>query len=959
MDELSWREVRHIVHEELERLPEKYRQPVILCYLEGRTQEEAARQLGWTAGAVRGMLTAGREILRQRLTKRGLTLAAPLFVGALFAKSTGTVLAKTTAHSAVLLVSGQPLGAGVSAQAVALAKSAMSCVVFTKLNVAVAVVLTASVVAAGAGVANYQGRDSQQAVAEQKDVAKAARVLPIKLANPAKSKEPHTDFYGDPLPDRAVARIGTMRFQHNKPRHDAFTVYSPDGKSLLVNDPVVGLRFWEPATGKEQRRIPLQGQDSIYSFAVAPDGKSIVTVNRSNRDSTFIQVWDFATGQEVRRIANDKDAFEHIAFSLDGKLIAIGGYKTVQIWQVADWQLKGQHSFDYVNTFVLLPDDKTLVTVGERFSWWDIESGREIKRFPQFQIRGASGPVVLSPDGKRIAGIGRYQSPWVLCLWNAATGELLREITLPRGGGWYEPCFSTDGQILTCGVFGDKAETLFFSAETGQELPRSPGQGALPLLAFSPDNKSFVTRRGGAVEVRDIATGELAAGVPRLPHYVMGTRFAADGKTLLMSFLGGSTATWEPLTGRQLTPFQAPPLQVDKKKANSTALSADLKKAALMDDQGVLHVWDPSTGKTLCQISDPKVADDDPEFSTDGSLLVVAHTDKRIRVWDLATGIAKCTLPPFGVAPARQSRALSPDGRSLAVASGPNQEQSIRLFNTATGNEVGRLQWDDASDEHCLLFSSDGKCLISGHGRKGVHKPNPPDDCLRLWDVATKREVRRIPILRPSDQSLWRGVRVLALSPSGRTLAADSVANVVLYELASGQEIARLDGEHSGPVWSITFSPNGRTLVGGSWDQTALVWDVTGICPDGKWAVRDTSPEELARLWSDLADANAAKAHRSMWTLVAAGRQAVPFLAKRLSEPRHVSSEPRLSGSGGQDVPWSKEELRILRALEALENLGTPEAWQLLETLAKGEPDAMQTQEARASLQRLRGRTRG
>jgi RNA polymerase sigma factor (sigma-70 family) len=810
MDELSWREVREIVHEELERLPEKYRQPVILCCIQGRTQEEAARQLGWTAGTLRGMLTRGRDLLRKRLTRRGLALTAPLFVGVLAPGTASAVLAKTTAHAAALLASGQPIGAGISAQAVALAKAGMSGVIFTKLNVAVAVLLTAGIITAGAGVASYQGRDSQQAVADKKDDARTPRVSPIKSTNPSKLKEPHADFYGDPLPDRAVARIGTMRFQHNKPRHDAFTVYSPDGKSLIVNDPVFGLRFWDPATGKEQRRIPSQGQDSIISFAVSPNGKSIVTVNRSNREATFIQVWDFATGQEVRRIANDKDAFEHVAFSLDSKMVAIGGSKVVQVFQTADWQLKGRLTFDYVNTFVFSPDNKTLVAAGLGFSWWDIATGQEIKRFPPPQVRSAaSGPVVLSPDGQRIAGIGRHSNPFTLCIWNAATGEMMRETPVPGGVSWYELSFSNDSQVLACGLFRAKRETLLFSAETGQPQTTSPGPANHAFITFSPDNKNFVTRLAGAVEVRDVATGQLAAGIPRLPDAVMSTRFAADGRTLMTSFLGGSTATWDPLTGRQLTPFQAPPLQADKKKMNSTALSADLRKAALMDDQGVLHVWDPSTGKTLCKISDPKVADDDPELPADGSFLVVAHTDKRIRVWDLATGTAKCTLPPFGVAPARQSRALSPDGRTLALAHDPKEEKAIRLYDTVTGNEVGRLHWDDASDATCLLFSADGICLFSGHGSPNLSKPNPPDDCLRLWDIASKREVRRIPILRPSDQSLWRSIRVLALSPSGRTLAVESLAKVILYEWASGQEIACFDGGHTGPVWSIAFAPNG------------------------------------------------------------------------------------------------------------------------------------------------------
>src|SRR5262249_12958250 len=79
----SWHEVQAVVDDELGRLPERYRTPLILCYLDGKTRDEAARQLGLTAGSLHGRLERGRQLLRQRLTRRGLTLSAALFATAL------------------------------------------------------------------------------------------------------------------------------------------------------------------------------------------------------------------------------------------------------------------------------------------------------------------------------------------------------------------------------------------------------------------------------------------------------------------------------------------------------------------------------------------------------------------------------------------------------------------------------------------------------------------------------------------------------------------------------------------------------------------------------------------------------------------------------------------------------------------------------------------------------------
>src|SRR5688572_14848779 len=70
--EASWREVRQILDDELARLPERYRLPLILCYLEGRSREEAAVELGYGDGRLKGLLERGRERLRARLIRRGL-----------------------------------------------------------------------------------------------------------------------------------------------------------------------------------------------------------------------------------------------------------------------------------------------------------------------------------------------------------------------------------------------------------------------------------------------------------------------------------------------------------------------------------------------------------------------------------------------------------------------------------------------------------------------------------------------------------------------------------------------------------------------------------------------------------------------------------------------------------------------------------------------------------------------
>ena len=119
----GWDDRDAILHEELVRLPEKYRTAVVLCDLEGLTQEQAARQLGWPDGTVRSRLARGRERLRERLTRRGMAPAVVFAGQSPLIDLTSVALVQSTVQGALRHVSGQALGsmaaAGVVPTAVA------------------------------------------------------------------------------------------------------------------------------------------------------------------------------------------------------------------------------------------------------------------------------------------------------------------------------------------------------------------------------------------------------------------------------------------------------------------------------------------------------------------------------------------------------------------------------------------------------------------------------------------------------------------------------------------------------------------------------------------------------------------------------------------------------------------------------------------------------------------------
>jgi RNA polymerase sigma factor (sigma-70 family) len=164
-DGLSWREVRQVLHDELGRIPERYREPLVMCFLEGATQQRAAARLGLAERTLRERLERGRELLRLRLARRGLGLAAILAVAAwpAVAVSAGVpaVLLDSTVKAATSVAGGAAASA-VSAKVTALTQGVLRTMFLTKLKIATAVLVAAVLVASGIGAVSFPALQAKQ-----------------------------------------------------------------------------------------------------------------------------------------------------------------------------------------------------------------------------------------------------------------------------------------------------------------------------------------------------------------------------------------------------------------------------------------------------------------------------------------------------------------------------------------------------------------------------------------------------------------------------------------------------------------------------------------------------------------------------------------------------------------------------------------------------------------------------
>jgi RNA polymerase sigma factor (sigma-70 family) len=200
--ELIWRDLRPALHEEVNRLPKKYRAPFVLCYLEGKTNEEAAQLLGCPKGTVLSSLSRARERLRKRLIRRGLTLSSGLLATVLAqntaAAAVPPALVSTTVKAALSFVASEAAAAGaVSASVSALTHGMLKTMFLTRLKIAATVCLTLSATGVGVGVLTHPALAIKQSDASQET---------RKVDTPKQQRDPDTDTAKKPGPEKDPAQ---------------------------------------------------------------------------------------------------------------------------------------------------------------------------------------------------------------------------------------------------------------------------------------------------------------------------------------------------------------------------------------------------------------------------------------------------------------------------------------------------------------------------------------------------------------------------------------------------------------------------------------------------------------------------------------------------------------------------------------------------------------------------------
>jgi RNA polymerase sigma factor (sigma-70 family) len=504
-----------ILDEELNKLPDKYRLPLVLFDLEGRPRKEVARHLKLPEGTLSSRLARARRMLAQRLRRRGVVLPGGSLAMVLGGGASACVplpLVSSTIKAVAAAAAGGAATAVISTRVAALTQGVLKAMFLTKLKVTTAALLVAGLLVCGLLSAGWSGAPNGALGQE-----------PV----PLKQLKPPTKAVPEQKPDDVTVAKPGAKIVHS-------LAYCNDGKTVALllakgEDPPAArsVVLWDVRKGKVQQTLEEFDKDApgrFYSVTASKDGTTIaVAAGGGGPGDGAIKVWDARTGKLVRTFEL-KAQVPAFALSRDGNKL-IGGA-------------------------VITNDDRA----GKLFVW-DVKTGEVLQTLEADNMLGYYA-AAISDDGKWIAGAGfdykkengmKVQDKGKVVIWEAETGTVKQAWTDGVVMTMSTVAFSPDGKLVAAGGL-DKKTIPVWDTQTGKlkhEL-KPEGDHAVLGLAFSPDGKTLasVGLKDARVWLWDLATGKARETLEGHRANVFCVAFSPDGRTLATGGDDGTLRFW-------------------------------------------------------------------------------------------------------------------------------------------------------------------------------------------------------------------------------------------------------------------------------------------------------------------------------------------------------------------------------------------------------------------------------
>ncbi|HEY2286656.1 MAG TPA: AAA family ATPase [Streptosporangiaceae bacterium] len=555
----------------------------------------------------------------------------------------------------------------------------------------------------------------------------------------------------------------------------------------------------------------------VTAVVSSPGGKTLAA---AYRDGT-IRLWDTASHRLVSTTTWG-GAADALAFTGSGKnpeALEVAGPTAIGAWnlagrgKIARHPLAGLTAVTGGRSAAFSRDGSKLATGGDdgNVRLWDVATEQEIGA-PMSSGLAPVEAVAFSPDGATVAA---GSSDGTAQLWDVTTQHEVGTTMTAGPAAIRALAFGPGGKVLAAG--GEDGDVRLWDAATQSQPGATMATGApVTALSFSRNGTTLATAEGnGSTELWSTASQEQtgAALAAQGSARVSALDFGPGAGLLVTGDATGTITLWNPAGFRQSSAPVVTGTPASPAAAGGHALAvlnARGEIIAVSGRRGTIRLRNARTGRTVGQPIITHQSVTGLALSPDGKLVAAIGTDGKARLWSVATrqptGIA------VAVGQARDALAFSPGGKTF-VTVGANG--TAALWSVATGHRVGALMNAGAPVSAgraaaAAAFSPDGRILATAD-----------DGSIRLWDTATRQQIGTPMTAGPGP------AYAVAFSPDGGTLAsADGDGTARLWDVATQQEIGTPMTAGPYPLYAVAFGPDGRTLATAGGDGALRSWDV-------------------------------------------------------------------------------------------------------------------------------------
>ncbi len=624
------------------------------------------------------------------------------------------------------------------------------------------------------------------------------------------------------------------------------------------------IELWDVQSNQLNATFESPGRDTLTTV-FSPNGKMLA----SSGFSGIIRLWETENGSH-RDISTPHEIVDRVMFSPDGNTLVSSRRADVRLWDTATGTFKfGLEDTTGVDNIIYSSDGSILFGIRRReVRFWDPETGKigmklEFDRLLNY----FNTPFDLSPDGKTFAIEGT--NDYTVDLYDTLTGQLKRSLTgdpayrkgkimsngVPKWvdyatKGVVSVAFSPDGQIL---AVGSEGEIVLWDHGTGTRKLTLTGKGIFYNLMFSPNGSNIIARNRTNKDVEDFYLWNIDTVEKNdcKPQYtikdhsseIFSIAFNTDGKTLVSAHNYEKMRLWDVTNGQLKATSSGYQWQT---QIISTAFSPNgeifvglsINSPKSYNIPSIL-LWDATTGEYLSSLTghDRALSNSRPYghgggivFSSDGKTMVSGSTDGTVRLWNMKTKKGKATGSLMASLEGHTASVLcvglSPDGNIIASGS---EDKTTRLWDLRHRKLIATLEGHTNSILR-VAFDPYGSALATGCRDGSIH----------LWDPTTGKHKASLkgnklftsPASLPrkkNDPAYIKGyshgpVNSIVFSPDGKTLISGDAMNIYFWDMNTHRIKSTVSG-HQG-LFSLALSPDGRTIASGSSDGTVLIWDV-------------------------------------------------------------------------------------------------------------------------------------